>query len=447
MHPCTRVLCTLVIIAATHSVAAQAAPAAAPQQSERDELRARLDRLQQQIEVLAREAAELKSRLDGMPANAEAPLTDDLLNIEPVPAAVAETAAPPAPEQTPVAAATADDELPAEVVSNPTPATGNVFNPDISVIGEFFGHAGTDNPFDPRDTFALEEAEIAFQAFVDPYARAKFFVAVGPEGAEVEEGFAEFITLPYDLTAKAGKLKASFGKANTWHTHVRPWVDQPLVIKNFFGDEGLADHGISATKIIPNRFLYMEATGEVFSGHAEDVFDARQQNDLFYNGHLKFFKDLTESTNLEVGTSYALGTVAAEDGIDSGNGHSRFAGLDVSYRWKPLQTATRKGFIARMELMRNERADQRDSAFGFYTSLDYQFAQRWLTGLRIDRADRPLDPASTDRALSLSLTFRPSEFSQLRAQIRRSRYAHELTATELLLQLQFAIGAHGAHTF
>ncbi len=447
MNSWTRVLGALVIFVATQSLVAQAAPAAAQQQSERDEMRARLDRLQQQIEALAKEAAELKARLDGTPAAVEPAPSDDLLNVEPVPAAAPEIKAAVAPDQPPAPEPASADELPAEVVSNPAPASGNIFNPDISVIGQFFGHAGTDNPFEPRDTFTLEEAELGFQAFVDPYARAKFFVAVGPEGAEVEEGFAEFLTLPYDLTAKAGKLKATFGKANTFHTHVRPWVDQPLVIKNFFGDEGLADSGISATKIIPNPFVYMEATGEVFSGHAEDVFEARQQNDLFYNGHLKFFKDLTESTNLEVGTSYALGTAAADDGIDAGNGHSQFAGLDVSYRWKPLQTATRKGFIARMELIRNKRADRADSALGFYTSLDYQFARRWLTGLRLDQADRPLDPGSTDRALSLSLTFRPSEFSQLRAQIRRSRYAHELTATELLLQLQFAIGAHGAHTF
>lgn len=443
MYPWTRVLCTLVILAATPSLFAQAAPTAAQQQSERDEMRARLDRLQQQIETLAKEAAELRARLDGTPAPVEPAPSDDLLNVEPVPSSAPETAAAVAPEQTPAPA----DELPSDVVSNPAPVSGNVFNPDISVIGEFFGHAGTDNPFEPRDTFAFEEAEIGFQAFVDPYARAKFFVAVGPDGAEVEEGFAEFLTLPYDLTAKVGKLKATFGKANTWHTHVRPWVDQPLVIKNFFGEEGVADSGISATKIIPIPFLYMEATAEVFSGNVEGVFETRQQNDLFYNGHLKFFKELTESTNLEVGTSYALGTVPAGDGFDSGNGHSQFAGLDISYRWKPLQTATRKGFIARTELMRNKRADQPASAFGFYTSLDYQFAQRWLTGLRLDQADRPLDPRSTDRALSVSLTFRPSEFSQLRAQIRRSRYAHELNATEVLVQLQFAIGAHGAHTF
>ena len=46
------------------------------------------------------------------------------------------------------------------------------------------------------------------------------------------------------------------------------------------------------------------------------------------------------------------------------------------------------------------------------------------------------------------LTFWPSEFSQLRAELRRRHFGlTDETANELLLQLQFAIGAHGAHPF
>jgi hypothetical protein len=48
------------------------------------------------------------------------------------------------------------------------------------------------------------------------------------------------------------------------------------------------------------------------------------------------------------------------------------------------------------------------------------------------------------------LTFLPSEFSLVRTQLRRNRYdqpAGPVTATELLVQVQFVIGAHGAHPF
>ena len=53
-----------------------------------------------------------------------------------------------------------------------------------------------------------------------------------------------------------------------------------------------------------------------------------------------------------------------------------------------------------------------------------------------------------DRGVSATLTFWPSEFSQVRGQLRRTRYGFlDKPVNELLLQLQFAIGAHGAHSF
>ena len=78
---------------------------------------------------------------------------------------------------------------------------------------------------------------------------------------------------------------------------------------------------------------------------------------------------------------------------------------------------------------------------------DYQTARRWFTGLRFDRSERADDPSSHDSGQSLVLTYWPSEFSQIRGQLRRTRYAEGMTANEFLVQLQFAIGAHGAHAF
>jgi hypothetical protein len=98
-------------------------------------------------------------------------------------------------------------------------------------------------------------------------------------------------------------------------------------------------------------------------------------------------------------------------------------------------------------LIANKRADQSDHAFGFYTSADYQLAQRWFTGIRLDQSDRPEAPSLTDRGGALTLTFWPSEFSQLRGEIRHLNLENEKSTNELLLQVQFAIGAHGAHTF
>jgi hypothetical protein len=435
MRQSFRIPCILLMLgAAVLPLQAQTTPIAAAERLQK--LEQRLDELQRENDALRGEIDSLKRDL-GTPAEASAPAeAEDLTKIDIAPAAPAEPTSEPTPE--PVV----------DVVQNqPAPAAGKVFNPDISVIGNFVGKMGDLNEFDERASASLEESELSFQAFVDPYAQAKFFVAVGPEGAEVEEGFINFIALPHDLTAKVGKLKASFGKINLLHTHARPWIDTPLVLNNFFGGEGLADSGVSVSRIFPNRHnIFVEATGEVYSGNAEGVFEAQNRNDLFYLGHLKAYHDLSEQSNLEIGASFARGT-APETG-----GTSEFGGLDVTYRYKPLERGLYRSFISRTELVANRRSGSDDHAFGFYTSADYQFARRWFAGIRLDQTDRAGDPSLTDRGASLTLTFWPSEFSQLRAQGRRIRYGNGGTVNgrsvnELLLQVQFSIGAHGAHTF
>jgi hypothetical protein len=45
------------------------------------------------------------------------------------------------------------------------------------------------------------------------------------------------------------------------------------------------------------------------------------------------------------------------------------------------------------------------------------------------------------------LTYWPSEFSQIRGQYRFTRYAGNFQEHQLLMQVQFSLGAHGAHPF
>jgi hypothetical protein len=127
-------------------------------------------------------------------------------------------------------------------------------------------------------------------------------------------------------------------------------------------------------------------------------------------------------------------------------------GVDATFRYRPLQRAIYKRFLARTELMWSRReqpsslgGDQ--SAFGYYASGDYQFARRWFGGVRLDSSDRASDATLRDNGISAVVTFWPSEFSQVRGQLRHTRYAGDITANELLFQFLFAIGAHGAHTF
>jgi len=67
--------------------------------------------------------------------------------------------------------------------------------------------------------------------------------------------------------------------------------------------------------------------------------------------------------------------------------------------------------------------------------------------VRYDNSERADAPWLRDTGGSFIVTFRPSEFSLVRAQYRRTTFGEESPANELLFQFLFAIGAHGAHPF
>ena len=344
-----------------------------------------------------------------------------------------------------------------EPVPQPAPAqqaaagSSKVFNPDIAVISNFLGVAG-ENKNSDQPALRLNEVETSFQAIVDPYARADLFLAAGPEGLEIEEGFITFNSLPGGLLLRAGKMRAQFGKVNTLHAHAIPWTDRPLVTQNLVGgDEGISESGISLSRLINNPLLFLEATGEAYYGSSE-VFASPKRSKLAYVGRLRAYRDLTEGTNLDVGGSFAVGPSAASPDrpLFDADAATRLFGFDATFRYRPLQRAIYRRFLARTELVWSRPrlfGENGATAFGFYGSGEYQFARRWFAGARYDRSARAFDASLVDTGGSLSLTFWPSEFNQVRGQYRRTNYGDGVKANEFLFQFLFSIGAHGAHVF
>jgi hypothetical protein len=423
---------------------AQVPAAAAAQPQDLAALRTAIEQLRQQLDALQQKVTAIEAA--GQPAAAvpaQPVAAPGQPPAQPAGQPPAQPAAPPAGVEVPAGAAGAGGPTGQLPVYGNTSALSKIFNPDMAVIGNFIGAAGK-NDIEPMPALKLSEAEMSFQAIVDPYARADFFLSASPEGLEVEEGFLTLPTLPAGLLMKVGKMKAQFGKVNTMHSHVLPWVDAPLPMRNLLGgDEGLNDAGISVSKLIMNPVLFLEATGEVYNGD-NDLFKSYKRSDLGYVGRLRGYRDVTEATNLDVGTSIAYGHNDA-----SPDSTTRVIGLDATFRYRPLRRAIYKRFIGRTELFWSRRADPIGdvSAFGAYVSGEYQFAQRWFTGARFDLSDRATDASLQDRSGSLLLTYWPSEFSQVRGQYRRTVYADGPTANEFLFQFLFSIGAHGAHVF
>jgi hypothetical protein len=432
--------------------------------------------LRRQIEALRQDYEQrlltLEQRLDQLSAAAAAASAKAGTPPTPPPPAAAASAAPTSPSAPaapaspaapPTAAAEAAAAAPAEAPAVPAPAatpgespvsaapsqTSNYFNPSVSVIGNLLA-VGGQNHVATLPSAELRESELGLQAIVDPYARADFFISFGEQGVSVEEGFVTFTALPQQLLAKAGRMRVAFGTINTLHLHVLPWPDEPLTVVNLLGGEdGWIGTGVSVARLLPlPGDTFSELTAQVFRGDSPNLFTAPTRGDLAYNGHYRVFRDLTEALNLNLGLSYAYGPNGT-----TANAKTRLQGIDVTLRYKPLVTGLYHSLILRGEAMRSDReqpsalgGDQH--AVGWFAAADYQLAKRWFVGGRLEAADRATAARHTDTGKALILTFWPSEFSQLRAELRRRHYGlEEQEATELLLQLQFAIGAHGAHPF
>ncbi len=368
--------------------------------------------------------------------------------------ASAQTTVPavPSPNETQAGIVNTGGQLP---VYGGASAASKALNPDVSVIGDFIGAAGGNSApplatLQPFPSLEMHESEIGLQAIIDPYARGDFFFSFGEQGVNLEEGYITFTALPAGFVAKVGKMRAAFGKVNLMHNHVLPWVDRPLVTTNLVGGEdGIDDAGVSVERILPApKGIFLEAIGQLFRGDSDDVFHAQQRSDVSTVEHLRAYKDITESTNLDIGLSYARGHNDGSLALP-GDFITQLYGIDATLRWKPLRRSIYHSFIARSEFIWSQRQQlpMEQRALGYYVSGDYQLGRRWFTGGRFDSSGRSQFSNLTDRGAAATLTYWPSEFSQIRGEYRFTHYAENRDSNELLMQLIFSLGAHGAHPF
>ena len=435
-------------------------PAATPSAPPTQE--ARMKALEDRVRTLAEEVAMLRGELKAVSdaKSAEPPSDPRILltaaHVEPgmLPANPLPTAAPASPDPAPAAPQVAQTQTYGGATSN-----AKLLNPDISLIGDFIGTAGH-NTISPSRSLELHESEVGMQAIIDPYARADAFISFGETGVNVEEAYVTFTSLPAGLLMKVGKMRADFGKVNTIHNHALPYIDRPLATNNLVGGEdGIDDAGISITRFLPApKSWFAEGTAQVFRGDSSTVYAANRRQDLSVVGHLRGYRDLSESTNLDLGISYSRGH--SNLGFDFGpNFLTNLYGADATLRWKPLRRAIYKNFLFRTELFWSARdqlsplnAFETQHAFGMYSSAEYRVNRRWTVGGRFDRSGRATNANLTDTGFSGILTYWPSEFSQIRGQYRFGHLALAnpgdfSLANEFLFQFLFVMGAHGAHPF
>ena len=421
---------------------------------------ARMKTLEDQMRTLAEQVTLLRSELKAMrEARSVEPRSQEpiLLTASHVTPGILAPSAPAAASPEPAPPQAAQTQTFGGASSN-----AKLLNPDISLIGDFIGAAGR-NTVSPSRSLEMHESEVGLQAIIDPYARADAFISFGEQGVGVEEAYITFSSLPAGLLLKVGKMRANFGKVNGIHNHALSFIDRPLVTNNLVGGEdGIDDAGFSLSRFLPApKGWFLEGTAQVFRGDSDDLFQAARRQDVSVVGHLRAYRDLSESTNVDLGVSYARGHNNAGAGtiFDPSRFLTNLYSADATLRWKPLRRAIYHSFLFRNELFWSARDQvssaaffQTEHAFGFYSDAEYRANRRWTIGGRFDRSGHASNANLTDTGFSAILTYWPSEFSQIRGQYRFGHLADPVTtnysnANEFLFQFLFVMGAHGAHPF
>jgi hypothetical protein len=369
----------------------------------------------------------------------------------------------------------ADQQAVAETRPAPAPsavgALAQALSPDISFVTDVaLAWFSTDEPMqagghDPNQNgFNLQQVEMAVSKSVDPYFRFDSFIVFSQFGVEVEEAVGTTLALPHSLQARIGQFLTRFGRINATHPHAWDFADQPFALGRVFGGEGNRGLGAELSWLSPLPWYLEviasvtdpvgEATARSFFG-PEDL-PLETPLDFQTTAAVKQFFALSDDWSLLTGVSVATGP--------NPTGHDNRTdvyGADLYLTFRPISYGSHTIVSLQTEWLYRRRQVPADllADLNGYAQLFWRFSQRWGTAARWDyggpaRGDGDavdeLDPDWVDHRHrgSASLTFWPTEFSRIRAQVSVDAPAWlDDPIWAGFLGFEFGVGAHGAHAF
>lgn len=352
------------------------------------------------------------------------------------------------------------------------------FNPELSFVGDVAGAYFSDEPaqlgaHDPNHTgFTFRQLELGVRSNVDPYFRFESFIVFTAEGVEVEEAVAATTSLPANLQLRAGKFFTAFGRINNRHPHAWEFIDAPLVTATFFGMHGNGGVGVEPSVLVPLPW-YTEVVASVIEPDADAIepfavedTEIERFDRLMYMTAVKQFWDLGSDWGLGLGVSGLQGP-----GPMLGD-RTYVGGVDMHLKYRPVSGGDdSSSVVLQGEWLGRRRtvADLVSRDSGYYAQLTYHWDRRWSAGVRTERlsAQSPVLELHEDEGEdehghthvevpgdharlreAVQLTFAPTEFSQLRLQQNRDRIpGRDEPLWGTMLNLEIAIGAHGAHSY
>jgi hypothetical protein len=412
--------------------------------------------------LVARGNAQEAVRNDAPAVSQAAPSDDEIRR-----AIEADQSATRAADRDPEPAPAAPPALPAG------PSGPSLLNPSTSIIIDgTFGYYGRhqsdfsgigipesgDDPSASREGFSLQEVELGFQAPVDPYFEGALFLTIpNLEGVEVEEAYLLTTALPWNLQFKAGSFRSQVGRNNGQHLHTQQFTRRPLMTPLLFGADGFRGPGAQISWLVPRLPWFATFHAEAFSiaGPEDGAVTSfgggkRGPASLAYTGVLEQFWPVSDAVSLLLGLNFATAVASECAEPPCGAGRRDYLyGADLYFKWRrPDVVGERFALSWTTEYFARTISDGGPSEGAFYTEPVVRLAGRWYVGGRFDATGLPAGPNVPRRYGGAgSLTFAPSEFSRIRLYGQQLWGPDVASALVGFVQFEFAIGAHGAHTF
>lgn len=341
-------------------------------------------------------------------------------------------------------------------ILNMSAAARNVNNGNysaLSIPGFIDNNNGeeADLPFNANRGFNFNYAEVALHSTVDPYFDAFVIFHISPDELEIEEAYVTTRALDYGLKAKMGKFKSAFGRLNEKHQHSWNFDEQPIIYKSLFGPDGISDPGLQVQWVAPID-TYLMVGVDAMQGTNERSFGDTDGNNL-YVGYLKSSVDIGDDLSILGGLSLAHGQTDAHKDSD-------VYGADLTLR---EQLGSYSSIVWQSEyLYRNKGTDTSDEKqAGLYSELVYQYNNNYSTGFMYDvitKNDTDLsyynslniDTNNLDRYTAM-IEYKPFPMSRFRLEASYDRTkvidGERKDVKTLMMTLNIAAGAHGAHSY
>ena len=312
------------------------------------------------------------------------------------------------------------------------------------------GDGAPELPFNSQRGFNFNYAEVAMSSTVDPYFDAFAIFHLHPDQLEIEEAFVRTRALPFGLRVKAGKFKSAFGRLNEKHQHSWHFDEQAIIYKALFGPDSISDAGIQLQWVAPTD-TYLMVGAEALQGSNERSFGGTEngpERNGLYVGYLKSSVDIGDDLSILGGVSLAHGKHLSKA--------SNVYGADLTLR---DQLGGYSALIWQSEyLERHMDADDSTQA-GLYSELIYQYNNNYSGGFRYDAITKNdtdlsgyagVDTNNLDKYTAM-LEYHPFPMSRLRLS-----YSYDKTkviagerkdVSQVMLSLNIAAGAHGAHNY